>query len=106
MNNSSRNLIGRARVREAINALQAARELSFVHVGGRVMLQVSSLQAQQPLAVREIKPRAEVRSASATSGHAAGRAASGESQRRPRKPDRSDQDTGKNERAAQVDYRH
>ncbi len=37
-------LIGRARVREAINALQAARELSFVHVGGRVMLQVSSLQ--------------------------------------------------------------
>ena len=39
------NLIGRARVREAINALQAARELSFVHVGGRVMLQVSSLQA-------------------------------------------------------------
>jgi len=40
------NLIGRARVREAINALQAARELSFVHVGGRVMLQVSSLQTQ------------------------------------------------------------
>ncbi|MGC2112535.1 MAG: hypothetical protein WA655_23655 [Candidatus Korobacteraceae bacterium] len=47
-------LIGRARVREAINALQAARELSFVHVGGRVMLQVSSLQAQP---VREFKPR-------------------------------------------------
>src|SRR6516165_6998836 len=38
-------LIGRARVREAINALQAARELSFVHVGGRVLMQVSSLQA-------------------------------------------------------------
>ena len=36
--------IGRARVREAINALQAARELSFVHVNGRVMLQVASLQ--------------------------------------------------------------
>lgn len=48
------NLIGRARVREAIHALQAARELSFVHVGGRVMLQVSSLQAQP---VREFKPR-------------------------------------------------
>ena len=32
--------VGRARVREAINALQAARELSFVHVGGRVLLQV------------------------------------------------------------------
>jgi hypothetical protein len=39
-------LIGRARVREAVNALQAARELSFVHVGGRVLLQVSSLQVQ------------------------------------------------------------
>lgn len=42
--------IGRARVREAINALQAARELSFVHVGGRVMLQVvgrESAPAQQ-----------------------------------------------------------
>jgi hypothetical protein len=47
-------LVGRARVREAINALQAARELSFVHVGGRVMLQVSSQQAQ-PL--REVKGR-------------------------------------------------
>lgn len=39
-------LIGRARVREAIHALQAARELNFVHVGARVMLQVSSLQSQ------------------------------------------------------------
>lgn len=48
-------LVGRARVREAINALQAARELSFVHVNGRVMLQVTSLQA--PLPAREFKPR-------------------------------------------------
>lgn len=46
--------IGRARVREAVNALQAARELSFVHVNGRVMLQVASLQAPP---VREFKPR-------------------------------------------------
>src|ERR1035437_5698486 len=38
------NLIGRARVREAISALQTARELSFVHVAGRVLLQVSSLE--------------------------------------------------------------
>ncbi len=38
------NLIGRARVREAVSALQAARELSFVHVAGRVLLQVSSLE--------------------------------------------------------------
>lgn len=46
--------VGRARVREAINALQAARELSFVHVNGRVMLQVPGLQ---PPAPREFKPR-------------------------------------------------
>jgi len=46
--------IGRARVREAINALQAARELSFVHVNGRVMLQVTSLE---PPPEREFKPR-------------------------------------------------
>jgi len=52
-------LIGRARVREAINALQAARELSFVHVGGRVMLQVSSLQAAAPQREFRPKPRFE-----------------------------------------------
>jgi hypothetical protein len=38
-------VIGRARVREAINALQAAREIGFVHVGGRVLMQVSPIQA-------------------------------------------------------------
>lgn len=37
-------LVGRVRVRDAINALQAARELSFVHVGGRVLLQVANIQ--------------------------------------------------------------
>ncbi len=37
-------LIGRARVREAINALQAARELSFLHVGGKVLLQSTALE--------------------------------------------------------------
>jgi hypothetical protein len=47
------NFVGRARVREAINALQAGRELSFVHVNGRVMLQVASQQVQ----TREWKPR-------------------------------------------------
>ena len=40
--------VGRARVREAVNALQAARELSFVHVGGRVMLHSPSLQVPAP----------------------------------------------------------
>lgn len=34
-------LVGRARVRDAINALQAGRELSFLHVGGRVLLHSS-----------------------------------------------------------------
>jgi hypothetical protein len=56
------NLIGRARVREAISALQAARELSFVHVGGRVLLQVSSLELPPPHSVEKkvkIRPRFE-----------------------------------------------
>ena len=51
-------IIGRARVREGIHALQAARELTYVHVAGRVMLQVSSLQAPQAHpAGREFKPK-------------------------------------------------
>ncbi len=50
------NLTSRARVREAINALQAARELHFVHVDGRVMLQVSELQEQL---AHEFTPRAK-----------------------------------------------
>jgi 23S rRNA pseudouridine2605 synthase len=36
-------LIGRAKVREAVHALQAGRELRFVHVGSRMMLQPWSL---------------------------------------------------------------
>jgi hypothetical protein len=44
-------LVGRARVREAINALQAARELGYVHVGGKVMLQAA--EARVPYKVRE-----------------------------------------------------
>jgi len=35
------NFIARSKVRDAINALLAARELSFVHVGGRSMLQIT-----------------------------------------------------------------
>jgi len=52
-------LIGRARVRDALNALQAAREISFVHVGGRVLMQVSSLQAAhvQPEPAETPRPR-------------------------------------------------
>lgn len=35
------NFVARSRVKEAINALLAARELSFVHVGGKSMLQIT-----------------------------------------------------------------
>lgn len=35
------NVVPRSRVREAINALLAARELSFVHVGNRSLIQVT-----------------------------------------------------------------
>jgi hypothetical protein len=45
-------LIGRARVREAINALQAARELGFVHVGGKVMLQSADAKPPTPMPTR------------------------------------------------------
>jgi len=41
-------LVGRARVRDAINALQAARELGFVHVGSRVMLQTTDVRLPHP----------------------------------------------------------
>jgi len=40
-------LVGRARVRDAINALQAGRELGFVHVGGKVMLQAADVRPPQ-----------------------------------------------------------
>ena len=35
------NLVARSKVKEAVNALLAARELSFVRVGGRSMLQIT-----------------------------------------------------------------
>jgi len=35
------NFIARSKVKEAVNALLAAREFSFVHVGGRSMLQIT-----------------------------------------------------------------
>jgi hypothetical protein len=40
-------LVGRARTREAIHALEAARELGFVHVGGKVMLQPADARLSQ-----------------------------------------------------------
>jgi hypothetical protein len=36
--------VARSRVKEAVNALQSARELSFVHVGGKSMVQMTPVQ--------------------------------------------------------------
>jgi hypothetical protein len=49
------NLVPRSRVRETINALLAARELSFVHIGNRSLLQVT------PPKVVPSKPAADPR---------------------------------------------
>ena len=40
------NFVARSRVREAINALLAARELSFVHLGNRSLLQITSAKPE------------------------------------------------------------
>jgi len=39
------NFVSRSRVKDAVNALLAARELSFVHVGGKSMLQITPAKA-------------------------------------------------------------
>jgi hypothetical protein len=39
------NFVARSKVKEAVNALLAARELSFVHVGGKSMLQITPAKA-------------------------------------------------------------
>ena len=40
------NFVPRSRVKEAINALLAARELSFVHVGNRTLIQITPAKAE------------------------------------------------------------
>lgn len=40
------NFVARSRVREAINALLAARELSFVHAGNRTLIQITPAKSQ------------------------------------------------------------
>lgn len=40
--------IARSKVKEAVNALLAARELSFVHVGGKSMLQITPAKVVMP----------------------------------------------------------
>ena len=37
--------VARSKVKDAVNALLAARELSFVHVGGKSMLQIAPAKA-------------------------------------------------------------
>jgi len=52
------NFIGRSRVREAINALLSARELQFIHIGGRAMIQVTPPRVvPPPRAPREVRSR-------------------------------------------------
>jgi hypothetical protein len=50
------NFLSRSRAREAINALLAARELQFVHVGGRAMLQITPPKVSQVPLPRANKP--------------------------------------------------
>jgi hypothetical protein len=49
------NFVARSKVKEAVNALLAARELSFVHVGGKSMLQITPAKVVVPT------PRSSVR---------------------------------------------
>jgi hypothetical protein len=48
--------VSRSRVREAIHALIAARELSFVHVGSRSLLQVAQTRPEPSPVVRRNSP--------------------------------------------------
>ncbi len=51
------NFVARSRVKEAVNALLAARELSFVHVSGRSMLQITpAKEAVVPFAAAAHSP--------------------------------------------------
>jgi hypothetical protein len=42
------NFVARSKVKEAVNVLLAAREISFVHVGAKTMLQITPLKAGSP----------------------------------------------------------
>ena len=47
--------IARSRVKDAVNVLLAARELSFVHVGGRAMLQITPAKVEVSPAQRSTR---------------------------------------------------
>jgi hypothetical protein len=68
------NFVARSKVRDAVNALLAARELSFTQVGGRSMLQITPEKvvvtpAARPAAMRE-RPASRAAIPSAGSGQA------------------------------------
>ena len=48
------NFIARSKVKDSVNALLAARELSFVHVGGKSMLQITPARVVQTPAPRSV----------------------------------------------------
>src|SRR5262249_32241041 len=50
------NFVPRSRVKEAVNALLAARELSFIHVGNRSLIQVSPPKQAFPPGTKPPKP--------------------------------------------------
>jgi hypothetical protein len=50
-------LVPRSRIKEAINALLAARELSFVHVGNRSLIQLTPSKPEQPVRTSTPDPR-------------------------------------------------
>src|SRR5271155_816642 len=58
------NFVARSRVKEAVNALLAARELSFVHVSGRSMLQITPAKEPVVSSPRPL-PRAKARTGDA-----------------------------------------
>jgi len=58
------NFVARSRVKEAVNALLAARELSFVHVSGRSMLQITPAKepvVASPRPLPRVKEKARLR---------------------------------------------
>jgi hypothetical protein len=58
------NFVPRSRVKEAINALLAARELSFIRVGNRSLIQVTAAKVESP--PRASGPREKARPAKAS----------------------------------------
>lgn len=78
------NFIARSRVKEAVNALLAARELSFVHVSGRSMLQITpEKEAPAPKVPQPPRTFPRPRPSSRPSGRQSGPSNARPSERRP-----------------------